>query len=67
MRKTVIAFPLDRQAKSLARPDAVRTSCPLTSRWSVNPATGRLEQRWFMDAGSVEATATGTDGIAVQA
>jgi hypothetical protein len=63
MRKTVIAFPLDRQAKSPARPDAVRTSRPLIGRWSVNAYTGRLEQHWTADEPTVEAVATGTDGL----
>lgn len=51
MRKTVIAFPIDRVAKA-TRPltpahqptSAARPT--LVGRWRINPGTGRLEQQW---------------------
>lgn len=65
MRKTVIAFPIDRLAKGQARLDPARALRPLIGRWSVNPHTGGLEQRWTVDEPAVDTAATGTDGVGV--
>lgn len=63
MCKTVIAFPIDRLAKSQARLDPARALRPLVGRWSVDAATGQLEQRWTVDEPTAKAVATGTDGV----
>lgn len=53
MRKTVIAFPIDRAARA-ARFAATRQlkSSPrptIVGRWRRDPETGRLEQHWTIE------------------
>lgn len=44
MRNAIVRFPLGR-ADAVA-PATPRLRAPLTCRWQINPATGRLEQVW---------------------